>query len=228
MLRKILIMCASCCIGISLSMAAGPVDGEISIFYWDAEFARDSVLENVDTDAAQPGIQAQIWFVKKFGVRIALFSADLDDLNEDDAEYRSLDVMWRPISPTDNTYLAIGAGWQDAEFTDAGTTLTTVETSGIRASLDGRVGLGGVFSAFGRFTTLIEMDDFTEPGGDLFRDIEGDEFEVGLIWDIIPFLDVRAGYRSVAFDYTREPIVGLPYTSEVTTDGYFVAAGVHF
>jgi hypothetical protein len=209
-------------------MAAGPVDGEVSVFYWDAEFARDSNLENVDTDAAQPGIQAQLWFVNKFGVRVALFSADLGDLNEDDAEYRSADLMWRLISPTDNTYLALGAGWQDAEFTDAGTTLTTVETSGIRVSADGRVGFVGVLQAFGRYTMLFELDDFTESGGDLFRDMEGEEFEVGLIYDVAPFVDIRAGFRSVSFDFTREPLVGTPYAAEVTTDGFFVAAGVHF
>ena len=228
MLRKILILCALCCIGISLSMAAGPVDGEVSIFYWDAEFARDSNLENVDTDAAQPGIQAQLWFVNKFGVRVALFSADLGELNEDDAEYRSADIMWRLISPTDNTYIALGAGWEDTQFTDAGTTLTTVETSGIRVSADARIGFVGVLQAFGRYTALLDLDDFTDSGGDLFRDMDGTEFEVGLIYDVAPFVDIRAGFRSVSFDFTREPLVGTPYTAEVTTDGFFVAAGVHF
>ncbi|MDH3591798.1 MAG: hypothetical protein OER88_07965 [Planctomycetota bacterium] len=210
--------------------AAGPVDGELTLYWWQTDFTRDTDFGDVDTDNGQPGFQGQLWFGNKVGVRASLFSADLEDLNEDDAEFRSADILVRVISRADNTYLALGAGYEDAEFSESDGVLTPVkvEATGIRATAAARVGLVGVVQAFGHYTELIDVDDFTEPGGDVYDDMDGREYEFGVVWDAAPFVDIRAGYRVVKFDYRRTPLVGTPYGGEIKTEGFFAGVGVHF
>lgn len=209
--------------------AAGPVDGELTLYWWQTDFTRDTDFADVDTDNGQPGFQGQLWFANKIGIRASLFSADLEDLNEDDAEFRAADLMLRVISRAENTYLALGAGYEDAEFTDSdGITAVAVEATGIRATAAARVGFVGVVQAFGHYTELVDLDDFTGPAGDLYDDMDGREYEVGVVWDAAPFVDVRAGYRVVKFGYRRTPLVGVPYSGEVETEGFFLGLGVHF
>lgn len=209
--------------------AAGPVDGELTFYWWQTDFTRDTDFDQVDTDNGQPGFQGQLWLGNRVGIRASLFSADLEDLNEDDAEFRAADLLVRLISRADNTYLAVGVGYEDAEFSDSdGITPVTVEATGLRATAAARVGFVGVVQAFGHYTELVDLDDFTEPGGDLYEDLGGREYEFGVVWDLAPFVDIRGGYRVVEFDYQRTPLVGVAYRGEVKTEGFFAGLGVHW
>lgn len=227
--RTILGGCLVLCLFQLPALALGPVDGEVGLLWWQSDFDRDTDLEDISTDASAPGIRGELWFFNKLGVRASLFSSDLGDLNEEDADNLSADVMWRLFSPTENTFLALGAGWQDLEFTESGVATTIVETSGPRATLQGRVGLVGALHLYGHYSYMPELEDFTPSGTtDLYTDLEGNEFELGLFWKMGPFFDMRAGYRASEVDFTAQPTLLPQYQGTVDAAGFMVGMGIHF
>ncbi len=210
------------------ALAAGPVDGSFGVLWWQTDFQRGSALEDISADAGAPGYRGELWFFNKVGVRANLFSSDLGELNEDDADYISADVMWRLWSPTEKSFVAAGLGWQDMEFTESGLGATRVETAGVRATVEGRVGVIAVLYVYGVYSYLPELDDFSPGGGDRYTELEGQEYELGVQWKVAPFVDMRAGYRASQLDYLREPVLNPAYNGQVDSEGFMVGFGIHF
>lgn len=210
-------------------LAAGPVDGEVGFLWWQTDFARNTALEDVSVDAGAPGYRGELWFFNKVGVRASLFSSDLGDLNEDDADYVSADVFWKLFSPTEDSFFALGVGWQDMGFTESGVTPVLVETAGVRVTAEGRIGLAAMLYAFGRYSYLPALEDHRpDATGDVFTDLKGWESEIGLAWKMGPFVDMRAGYRATELDFRRTPALLSAYTGTVKSEGYMIGFGIHF
>jgi hypothetical protein len=216
-------------VGISVVQAAGPVDGEIGLLWWQTDFTRDTDIEDVSIDAGAPGVRGELWFFNKLGVRAAMFSSDLGELDEDDADYRSADLMYRLFSVTQKNYLALGLGWQDMEFTESGLATQLVETSGVRVIADGKVSLIRVVNLYGNYAWLPELDGYSpDQSADVYTDLEGREYEVGVSWTVLPFFDTRLSYRVTELDFTREPGLFPTYEGTVENEGFLIGMGFHF
>lgn len=199
----------------SPALALGPVDGEVTALYW----LSTTQIGSSEEDSPDAGGRAELWFVKKIGISAALVRTDPEGaLEGTDLEYRNLDLKWRVLSPTENNFLALGVGWQQLELANG----DSVDTSGPRAVLEGRVSLVGVLYAYGRAAYLPDLDDW-RIGLVTLTNGKGHEIEGGVQLKPAPFLQFFAGYRrnEATFD-------GLLGEVEVSTDGIVAGAGVNF
>lgn len=193
------------------AQALGPLDGEAGIQWWNTQYA-GSLWEG-DLDVGSISLHGESWWNKSWGVRGALYNADLDqgDGLRDEQRF-SLDIKRRLISPTDNTFFAAGVGWENIRL-DTGDS-----SNGIRLSLDGRVGLAGIVSLYGRAAWLPALSDAGR-----FSGMSGRELETGVVLDPLPFISLRAGYRSFNLDY--EGSNGDGYSR---ANGVILGAGIHW
>ncbi len=194
-------------LAVAPSLAAGPVDGEVTAVYWLSDTEVD--LGNGESDSVGSeaiGFRAELWFIEKLGVSAGLFAADLEGSDET-VDYNNLDVKWRLLSPTENNFLAVGAGWQQID-------VGSEDTGGVRVVADGRVGLVGFLYFYGRAAYVPSLSDVGELSGGSMT-----ELEAGLMIKPAPFLQLFAGYRSndVSFD-----------AMDWTTDGFVAGVGVNF
>ena len=210
--------------------AAGPVDGEVGAVWWANDFQVQEGGVAASADASAPGYRVELWLFQRFGFHAAAYSSDLDEIGADSSDYLNVDVLWRAFSPSDNNYLAIGAGWQKM---DLGTIGLDGDTDGARALVEGRVGLVGPVYFYGLGSWLPALSDThsTDPALGEFRDMSGYELDAGVAWTILPFVSLRAGFREQSVEYVRSGYVPLPgqpaqMDGEVDSSGY--VAGLSF
>ncbi len=219
-----------CAPGGAPALAVGPIDGEVGAVWWANEFQSTGGSTAISGDGDAPGYRAELWLFKKYGVRAGQFSSDLGDLSMDNADYLSVDVMWKVFSPTENNYFAVGAGWQDMDLASVG---LDGNTSGARLTADGRVAAAGLVYFYGHASSLPSLDDAdaTIAADGTFEDLSGFETEVGVSVKLAPFVSLRGGYRTQTVDFTRTGFVPLPgqpatVSGEVESDGFL--AGLTF
>jgi hypothetical protein len=209
---------------ISPAAALGPVDGEVGAVYWFNDFEAPGISE----DAGAPGFRAELWFVERFGVRGARFSSDPDDLGSGaSSDYTSIDLLWRALSAAENSFLAVGAGWEEIDLSSIG---LDGDTSGVRLSLEGRLGLIGAIYGYAQLSYLPALDDAPSVVPGLrFDEMTGLEYEAGVSWKMAPFVSLRAGYRRNSVDFTLDD--GLPGSDPEDTAesaGFLAGLGLHF
>lgn len=192
-------------LGTGSAVAMGPVDGEVTAMYWMSETEVDVGFGSASEDSEDIGFRGELWFMKKLGVSVALFSADLED-SDATIDYNNLDVKWRVLSPTENNFLAVGAGWQQID-------LDGDDADGFRVVVEGRVAIVGIVYFYGRGAHAPELDA---------DGIDGDmtELEAGVMVKPAPFLQLFGGYRSNDMSFDG----GI----DLTTDGFVIGAGVNF
>ena len=196
--------------------ALGPVDGEATLVYWDS----DTEVGSTSASSSNVGGRAELWFFEKLGVSAALYRPEGDDaLDGADFEYLNLDVKWRLHSPTENNFIAFGAGWQQVDLSGS----TAADTSGPRLVVEGRVARAGVFYAYGRGAWLPDLDDW-EVAGVPLTDGEGKEIEIGLQVKPAPFVQLFAGWRM--HEDTFEGPLGNDL--DFQHDGFLLGAGVNW
>lgn len=212
------------------AFSAGPVDGEVAAVWWasDYEVTGDSPAS---ADAGAPGLKAELWLRNRYGLRATQFNPEPDGFAADDASYTSVDVMWKALSPTENNFLAVGLGYQDFEL--AGIDSSGVGTSGMRATVQGRVSLVGLLTGYAEASYLPSLDD--QAGATVaagrFEDMEGMEYELGVAWKMMPFVSLKGGYRESSVDYRQTGIVGGPATEAngtVESNGIFAGVAIGF
>lgn len=206
--------------------AAGPVSGEVGAMWWQNDFESTGAT-GVDSDAGAPGFRAELWMFKRYGLRAGRYSSDLDDIGADASDYTSFDFMWRAYSATENSYLAIGLGWQEMALESIG---LVGDTSGARVNVEGRLGLGGVVYLYAQGSYLPDLDDASSNslGGGTFSDLSGLEYDAGVSWKFAPFVVLRAGYRAQSVDFTYSPVVGPSGGGEAESRGFHLGLGVRF
>lgn len=197
--------------------ALGPVDGEVTALYW----LSDTEVGDTSESSSALGGRAELWFVKKLGVSAGLYRPSPEgSLEGTDFDYKNLDIKWRLLSPTENNFLAVGAGWQKIDFDDNG---VEADTSGPRLVAEGRVGLVNILYFYGRGAYLPDLDDM-EVGLVTFTDGKGHELEFGLQVKPMPFVQFFAGYR-----IQEESFDGpLGFDIDLKHDGIVVGAGINF
>jgi hypothetical protein len=227
------LLASSCVLGTALpALAIGPVDGEIGAVWWANDFEVTEGDAGASASGDAPGYRVELWLFQRFGFEAAAYSSDLDSIGADSSDYRHIDLLWRPFSPTDNNFLALGAGWQQM---DLGTIGLDGDTSGPRAVVEGRIGLLGPVYFYGLASYLPTLDDTrsTDPALGEFRDMHGYELDAGVACTILPFISLRAGYRSQSIDYTRSGFVPLPgepsqMDGQVDSSGYIAGLSFRF
>lgn len=206
----------------SPALALGPVDGEVTALYWmsKTEVETSEDVEGEEEDSEDVGGRAELWFMKKFGVSAAMYGIDPEGtLEGTDIDQRQLDVKWRLISPTENNFLAIGAGWQQIDFSGD----IDDETSGPRLVVEGRLGLVGILYAYGRGAYLPDLDDFTIDDVPL-TDGSGHEIEAGVQLKPFPFIQVFAGWRQTGMTFDTP----LGDELEIDSSGPVAGVGINF
>ncbi len=212
--------------------ALGPVDGEIGAVWWNNEYAVSTAGASASENAAAPGFLAELWLFQRFGLRASMYNSDLGDVGVESSDYLSADLLWRVFSPTQNNFLALGAGWTDMDLATIG---LDGSTSGPRLTLDGRVGIIGVLYFYGQGSYMPALKDApaTDPGLGRFEELEGTELELGLSWKMLPVISLRAGYRTQSVDFLRTGFTPLPgqggqMDGQVESDGFLVGLTARF
>ena len=215
------------CLASAPAVAMGPVDGEVDAFWWANDFDASGLQSAVPpgTDAAAPSYSGELWIFKRYGFRAGRYSSDLGDVGRSTSDTTSLDFMWKAFSPTENNFLAVGAGWQEMDMPSIGLD----STSGARLSAEGRVAIIGVLQLFAQLSYYPSLDDGQgiTPADGRFEDMSGSEYEFGLIWKLAPFVHLRAGYRESSVDFTRIDLSGA-LNGSAESSGFLVGMGVHF
>ena len=210
--------------------AAGPIDGEVGAIYWNSEFDSSGVAA-LASDAGSPGFRAQLWLFNKYGVKAGMYRTDLDDFAAiETSDYTSVDVMWRPFSPTQNNYVAVGLGWQQMDLNTIG---LQGDTGGVRVNVDGRIGLGKIFFFYGEASYLPKLSDATAatPALGRFESMSGHEYELGVSVKPAPFVQLRAGYRTHSVDFSQtglDPLLGFGTQLDGTAESSGFLAGLTF
>ena len=199
------------CLFFTPVQALGPIDGEVGLHWWANNFEAD--ISDGEIDAGALGARGELWFDQKWGLSGQLYRSDLEEDDLDDAEYLNIDFKRRVFSLTDNSFLALGLGYQDVNIDND-------SSKGARILVEGRVGLGGVVYLYGQTAWFPELEDFNNRSN-----VDGTEFEAGLSFDPLPFMSVRAGYRRFKIDYTNE----LNNSDEsAKSTGFVIGAGFHW
>jgi len=210
--------------------AAGPIDGEVGAIYWNSDFDSSGVSA-LTSDAGSPGFRASLWLFNKYGVKAGVYRTDLDDFSAiETSNYTSLDFMWRPLSPTQNNYFAVGLGWQQMDLNTIG---LEGDTYGVRLNVEGRVGLGKILFVYGEGSYLPSLDDATATTVRFgqFEDMSGYEYEVGVSWKMFPFVQLRGGYRMHSVDFSQtglDPLLGFGTEMDGTAESSGFLAGLTF
>jgi hypothetical protein len=203
--------------------AAAAVDAEIELRYW----ANDATFElsgEPDEKAGMPGtgLRAEIAVLKKLAFAGEYYKMSGEDMFDGvDSTQITLDAKWRIIAPTENTFFALGLGYQSLEFDDD----ESFDSSGYRLVADGRFGFIGILYVYGRLAYLPSLSDL-EVEGQTFADGDtGLDLDIGLGIEPLPILSLWVGYRTQSFDFS-EP--GGSGSLTIGNTGAYIGAGVHF
>jgi len=179
------------------ALAAGPIDGEVAVVWWANEFSTDTDTAAASSDAEALGLTAQMWVKKRYGLRASQFGSNPD--GSSGADYTSVDLLWKALAPSENNFVALGLGWQQMDMQGLDDS-----TSGARVIVEGRVGLGGSVFAYGHGSYLPSMSDSdaVETSLGRYEDLDAYEYEVGVAWNALSFMDVHAGYRANNLSYS--------------------------
>jgi len=216
-----LMMLLSFAMAIAPAFAIGPVDGEVGAVWW----ANDTDAKNGASASDQggaPGLRAELWLRERYGVRAGMYSSETETF--DSTDYTTVDVMWRALNLAEQNFLGVGLGWHDMGLDSVG---ADGNTSGMRVSAEGRIGLAGMVSAYGQGAWLPSLSD-TNAGPSTsgqFSDLAGFEYEMGVAWQPAPMVVVRAGWRANSVDFTHTPDPVAPSPGPGSSPGLTVQSG---
>jgi hypothetical protein len=191
--------------------ALGPVDGEAGMLTWVVDTG-DYTDTSIDT--ASIGGYAEFWLDQRWGFRTALYRVSEDVVSMAPDEQTLIDLKYRVASLTDNTYVALGLGWEQHRFGAEG------DASAARVLIDGRIGVLGALYLYGEAGWAPQMGDLG-----LRDDLSSISVETGLVLDPLPFVSVRLAWRYHITDYTGS-ITGA--STRESSYGVVLGGGIHW
>ena len=191
--------------------ALGSFDGEAGIFTWVAD-TNDYIDLGINTNSV--GGYAEGWWDHGWGVRASLYRVAEDGVVTAPDEQIVIDITHRLLSPTDNTFLAAGLGWEQNRFGAEGS------VSGLRLVGEGRLGVLGALYIYGAGGWAPNMG-----GLGLRKDLSSISVEAGAVIDPLPFLSLRAAWRYHITDYTGD-ITGT--RAREVNYGLVFGGGIHW
>jgi putative salt-induced outer membrane protein YdiY len=201
------ILALASCLLVPPVLSADPADKGLGIGWW---FRADAVDKEEEFSAPHGGNEStELWWSRNWGVRKAHHPYRLGEAGIDASEHLSIDFKRRFFSLTNNSFVALGAGWQAIDLESG------ESSSGLRLTAEGRFELGDEVSVYGQTSWLPDLDGF----GSHSR-LEGQEFEAGLIYDPAPSISLKLGFRRFRLGYEHE---GIPGSAE--SEGIILGAG---
>ncbi len=189
--------------------ALGTVDGEVGVFTWVVDDYQDTSVNSPLT-----GGYGELWLGERWGFRTALYRISEDSVSMAPDEQTLVDFKYRLVTATDNTFLAVGLGWEQNRFGAEG------DASGARIMAEGRVGVLGFLRFYAEAGWAPSLGDLGSR-----RDLSSISVETGLVLDPFPFVDLRLGWRYQITDYT-----GVITGSQASEGSYGVllGGGIHW
>ena len=189
--------------------ALGTVDGEVGVFTWVVDDYQDTSVNSPLT-----GGYGELWLGERWGFRTALYRISEDSVSMAPDEQTLVDFKYRLVTATDNTFLAVGLGWERNRFGAEG------DASGARIMAEGRVGVLGFLRFYAEAGWAPALGDLGSR-----RDLSSISVETGLVLDPFPFVDLRLGWRYQITDYT-----GVITGSQASEGSYGVllGGGIHW
>lgn len=144
----------------------------------------------------------EVW-ANKWGVSANLLQNDSNDVFglPRDSEYLNLDVK-RRFGGLDKSNIQLGLGWQALNIDEQ------LEASGPKFSLSGRLNIIDNFKVYGATSYFPELDDDLND-----NDAKAFEFEAGLLYQPVPSISFKAGYRVFELDLDNPIIEDLGSSS---------------
>lgn len=201
--------------GLLPARALGPVDGEVTVIYWDSTTDTPGASES----SGNTGARAELWFLKRWGVSGSWFRPSPGGaLSGTDVKTTDLDVKFRLLSPSRENFLAIGAGWQSLDVSGD----VSGSASGARVVAEGRFSIKIVY-LFARAAYAPDLGDLTLGDG-RYTNGSAQQLEGGVQIKPLPFFQIFAGYRAdkATFD---APEGG---TASIENKGPFAGIGFNF
>jgi hypothetical protein len=194
----------------STCFAAGDSSQDLTIPVWSSD---------IQSSASFPGTISQFslgqgWLNNKWSGQNSLYQTNNLDKDTADTSQWTIDFKRRLLSATENTYLAMGLGWNDIEIMEG------ESSSGMRFVAEGRVGIYGPAYLFGQAALSPWMTDFRNN-----IDPFGKELELGLAVNPLPAMSFKAGYRSYWLDSSDSSVEP---TLQRQTDGFYIGGGLHW
>jgi hypothetical protein len=209
---KVLVLNAAIFMMVSTSSyGLGPVDGEIGVALWNNDF--DADISEGKIDAGSIILHGQAWLGDKWGIKGAWFDSDLESQEFSNLSRLQLEVRRRFLSVSDNSYVALGGGIERIDLVNGS------DTSGVRVSAEGRLGVGPAF-VYGVAAWVPVLQDAAN-----FNDISATEVDAGIHLTLIPFVSLRLGYLEYNLDYDDTM---LNRSSGSRTSGFYLGAGLHW
>ncbi|NND81229.1 MAG: hypothetical protein HKN50_02240 [Gammaproteobacteria bacterium] len=146
--------------------------------------------------------KGELW-ASNWGISASLLQNDADDVFglPRDSEYFNLDVK-RRFGHQDKSNIELGLGWQELNID------SQLQASGPRVSLSGRLNVLPSMQLYGLTSYFPELeDDFQQNNGIAY------EVEAGLLYQPIPSVSLKAGYRHFALDLEDPDIAELGSSS---------------
>lgn len=227
--KAFLVLASLLALAVGSAPAAGPLKGEVEIAYWDAEVEAEIGRETESSGSREAAFRGRLrlgaWGVKAAYHRLEPGSRNLAETTT----LVNIDVLHDLISVAPNSYLAMGGGWERIKLEEGG---SSVETSGARFVLDGRIGLAGIVYGYGEAAFYPWLSDSeVEILGDIgvgLRDGGGYEWELGIGVEPLPFLTVKAGYRVSTVDFDLFSEGDRLGSADFSAGGFLLAVGAHF
>jgi hypothetical protein len=168
--------------------ASGPIDGEAGMLTWVVD-TDDYTDTSIDT--ASIGGYAELWLDQRWGFRTASYRVSEDAVSMAPDEQTLIDLKYRLVSRADNTYVALGLGWEQDRFGAEG------NTSAARVVIDSHIGVLGALYLYGEAGWAPQMGDLG-----LREDLSSISVETGLVLNPLPFVSMRLAWRYHITDYT--------------------------
>lgn len=146
--------------------------------------------------------KGEFW-ASNWGVSASLLQNDSDDVFglPNDSEYFNFDLK-RRFGQHDKSNIELGLGWQELNID------SQLQASGPRFSLAGRLNLLPSMQLYGLTSYFPELeDDFQQNDGIAY------EFEAGVLYQPIPSVSLKAGYRQFSLDLEDPEIEELGSSS---------------
>ena len=191
--------------------ALGPIDGDIGIGVWSNDF--DADLSDTSLDVGTTVLHGELWLANQWGLRGAVFDADLEGDPANSESRTQFEVRRRFLSAGDNNFFAMGIGLEDIDFENGSS------ASGLRLGAEARLGILGPVYFYGRVAIMPDLGD----AGSL-RDVSGEELEAGVHVTPFPFLSLKFGYLVLNLDY--ETAGGTSVSAD--SSGLLFSVGFHW
>jgi len=102
------------CLGLLMgapAQALGPIDGELGLTIWGV-----GDYSNLAFDAPMVGAYGELWLNERWGLRGSLYRINEEAVVQASDEQTFIDLKYRLLSVSSNTFLALGLGWNQERF----------------------------------------------------------------------------------------------------------------